>query len=66
MNWYSYVDNMAKELAANLANSPQLEFEVQQRISMLPRPLQNLVWNKINFYMSQYLEQGGGDTQFFE
>lgn len=64
MNWYTYIDNnIAKELATLLADNPQLESEVQERISMLPKVLQGVVWKRVNFYVQRYLEQGGGDVQ---
>lgn len=65
MNWYSYIDDTAKELAAFLADNPQLEFEVREKISGLPRFLQKLIWDRINIYVQKYLEQGGGSIEVF-
>jgi len=66
MNWYTYIDNnIAKELATLLADNPQLESEVQERISKLPGFLQKLVWDRVNVYVQKYLEQGGGSIEVF-
>jgi hypothetical protein len=65
MNWYSYIDNTAKELAGFLVDNPEMEFEVQEKISGLPRALQGLVWKRVNMYAQRYLEQGGGSMEVF-
>lgn len=65
MNWYQQVDEIAKKLAQVLADNPEMEFEAQEEMSMLSRDLQKIVWNRINFYLHQYLEQGGGSIEVF-
>jgi len=65
MNWYNHINEIAQNLAQGLADNPEMEFEAQEAISSLPRHLQQIVWNRINFYIKQYLEQGGGVVEFF-
>jgi hypothetical protein len=65
MNWYQKINEIAQNLAQTLADNPEIESEIQEQISMLSRDLQKVVWNRINFYIHQYLEQGGGSMKVF-
>jgi len=65
MNWYQSIDEIAKNIAQAVANNPESESEIQDKISGFPRNVQQYLWSRINYYIKVFLEQGGGTVEVF-
>ena len=56
-NWYQgFIDN----IAMSLANSPEIEQELDNLLSSIPLSWRNSIKSRIVERANQYMEQGGG------
>jgi len=62
MDWYRDWDGLAQSMAIALANQPQVESEINNQLARFPQNLRKILWDKINYYIRVYLEQGGGEV----